>query len=90
MGSFSPIHWLIVALVILLVFGPKALNGIGRTVGRSVRTVQNVKKGVLGDVHSVKQGILTDVSKRPAPAQPPAPPEPAAPPQEKSPPSQPT
>jgi sec-independent protein translocase protein TatA len=84
MGSFSPIHWLIVALVILLVFGPKALNGIGRTVGRSVRTVQNVKKGVLGDVQSVKQGILTDVPKRPAPTPPPEPP------QEKTPPSQPT
>jgi sec-independent protein translocase protein TatA len=84
MGSFSPIHWLIVALVILLVFGPKALNGIGRSVGRSVRTVQNVKKGMLGDVQSVKQGILSDVSKPPTSSPPPAEP------QEKSPPSQPT
>jgi len=84
MGSFSPIHWLLVAIVVLLVFGPKALNGIGRSVGRSVRTVQNVKKGVLGDVQSVKQGILSDVSKRPTASAPPAPP------QEKGPPSQPT
>jgi sec-independent protein translocase protein TatA len=84
MGSFSPIHWLIVAIVILLVFGPKALNGIGRGVGRSVRTVQNVKKGMLGDVQHVKQGILSDVSKRPTPAPPPADP------LEKGPPSQPT
>jgi sec-independent protein translocase protein TatA len=84
MGSFSPIHWLIVALVILLVFGPKALNGIGRSVGRSVRTVQNVKKGMLGDVQSVKQGLLSDVSKPPTPSPP------SAEPQEKGPPSQPT
>lgn len=84
MGSFSPFHWLLVAIVILLLFGPKALNGIGRSVGRSVRTVQNVKKGVLGDVNSVKQGILSDVSKRPTSSPP------ASAPQEKSPPSQPT
>jgi sec-independent protein translocase protein TatA len=83
MGSFSPIHWLLVALVVLLVFGPKALNGIGRTVGRSVRTVHNVKKGVLGDVQSVKRGILSDVPKRPSP------PTASTPPPEKGPPSQP-
>jgi len=84
MGSFSPFHWLLVAVVILLVFGPKSLNGIGRNVGKTLRTVQNAKKGVLGDVQSVKQGIISDVSKRPTPARPPAAP------QEKPPPSQPT
>lgn len=37
MGSFSVWHWLIVALVVLLVFGTKKLRGAGRDLGEAVR-----------------------------------------------------
>ena len=46
MGSFSPIHWVVAAIVILLVFGPKALSKLGRTAGRTVRTATHFKKAL--------------------------------------------
>jgi len=46
MGTFSPVHWIIAAVVILLVFGPKTLARVGRTAGRGVRTFTNVKKSI--------------------------------------------
>lgn len=43
MGSLSPVHWLLVALVVLLLFGPSRLASIGRDVGQGIRSF---KKGV--------------------------------------------
>jgi sec-independent protein translocase protein TatA len=45
MGSLSPIHWLIVIVVILLLFGPSRLAGVGKGLGEGIRSF---KKG-LGD-----------------------------------------
>lgn len=44
MGTLSPIHWIIVAVVILLLFGPSTLSKAGRGLGRTVRSVQGLKK----------------------------------------------
>ncbi len=43
MGSLSISHWLIVALVVLLVFGPKKLSEVGKGLGQGVR---NFKAGL--------------------------------------------
>ncbi len=43
MGSLSPIHWLIVAVVVLLLFGPNRLAGAGKGLGEGIR---NFKKGL--------------------------------------------
>jgi sec-independent protein translocase protein TatA len=43
MGSFSPIHWLIVIVVILLVFGPTRLANVGKGLGEGLR---NFKRGL--------------------------------------------
>jgi sec-independent protein translocase protein TatA len=37
MGAMSLSHWLIVFVVLLLVFGPKKLGGIGRSLGDALR-----------------------------------------------------
>ena len=46
MGTLSPVHWILVILVILLVFGPARLAGVGKGLGEGIR---NFKKGLKGD-----------------------------------------
>lgn len=46
MGSLSPVHWLIVAVVILLLFGPSRLAGVGKGLGEGLRSF---KKGISED-----------------------------------------
>jgi TatA/E family protein of Tat protein translocase len=65
MGSVSPIHWLIVAVVLLMLFGPKTLSKVGRTAGRTVRTAVKVKQ-TLNDVPNQVIGDITrDVTRTP-------------------------
>ena len=65
MGSISPIHWLIVAVVLLMLFGPKTLTKVGRTAGRTVRTAVKVKQ-TLNDVPNKVIGDITrDVTRTP-------------------------
>ena len=65
MGSLSPIHWLIVAVVLLMLFGPKTLTKVGRTAGRTVRTAVKVKQ-TLNDVPNKVIGDITrDVTRTP-------------------------
>jgi sec-independent protein translocase protein TatA len=46
MGSMSLSHWLIVAIVVLLVFGPSRLGQIGSGLGEGIK---NFKKGLNDD-----------------------------------------
>jgi sec-independent protein translocase protein TatA len=46
MGSMSPIHWLIVLLVVLLVFGPKRLASLGKGMGEGIRSF---REGIAGE-----------------------------------------
>ncbi|MFZ6845044.1 Sec-independent protein translocase subunit TatA [Undibacterium sp. RuTC16W] len=46
MGSFSYLHWLIVLVVVVLVFGTKKLGNIGSDLGNAVR---GFKDGMTGD-----------------------------------------
>jgi len=43
MGSLSPVHWLLVAIVVLLLFGPQRLAGVGKGLGEGIRAF---KRGV--------------------------------------------
>ena len=38
MGSLSPIHWLIVIVVVLLLFGPSRLAGVGKGLGEGIKS----------------------------------------------------
>jgi TatA/E family protein of Tat protein translocase len=69
MGTLSPVHWALVALVVLLLFGPKTLAKIGKQVGQGVRSVNKVKQGLTVDPLSV----LTSPAPRPASKRDPAP-----------------
>jgi sec-independent protein translocase protein TatA len=52
MGSISPVHWLIVIVVVLLLFGPSRLAAIGKSVGEGIR---GLKKGLTDDPTDSKQ-----------------------------------
>lgn len=52
MGSFGPIHWLIVLVVVLLVFGTGKLRNIGSDLGAAVK---GFKDGMRDDEKSKDQ-----------------------------------
>ena len=37
MGEFAPMHWLAVLVVALIIFGPRRLPEIGRSLGTAIR-----------------------------------------------------
>jgi sec-independent protein translocase protein TatA len=69
MGEFSPIHWLIVLAVILLLFGGRKIPELAKGLGEGIRSF---KEGMSGASH-------TPPATPPAQNTPPAP----APPEEK-------
>ena len=53
MGSLSPVHWLLVIVVALLLFGPGRLAGVGKGLGEGIR--------------SFKKGLNEEDDEKPAP-----------------------
>ncbi len=51
MGSLSPVHWLLVIVVALLLFGPGRLAGVGKGLGEGIKSF---KKGLNEDDDSDK------------------------------------
>ncbi len=44
-GAFSPMHWLVVLLIALLIFGPRKLPELGKGLGSAIR---NFREGLRG------------------------------------------
>lgn len=40
-GTFSPMHWLVVLVIVLLIFGPGKLPSIGNALGKSIKNFKN-------------------------------------------------
>lgn len=66
MGSLSPWHWAIIAVVLLVLFGAKKLPDFARSVGKSARILKEETKQFRED----SEGGSSSQS---SPAQPPAP-----------------
>ena len=49
MGGLSPEHWLIVAVVVVLLFGSKKLPDLARGLGQSLRILKAESRGVKED-----------------------------------------
>jgi sec-independent protein translocase protein TatA len=60
MGEFSPIHWLIVLAIIVLLFGGKKIPEVMRGIGEGIR--------------NFKEGMHTNTQTQPPPAPPANPP----------------
>ena len=44
MGEFSPWHWLLVAIIALLLFGPKKLPELGKGLAEGIRSFKDGMK----------------------------------------------
>ena len=61
MGTMSPLHWLVVLVVVLLVFGPKRLGDVGKGLGQGLR---GLREGLAGrDPDAPPAPPATDASK---------------------------
>lgn len=49
MGAMSPSHWIIVALVVLILFGSKKLPDTARGLGRALRIFKTEMKEMQGE-----------------------------------------
>jgi len=49
MGEFSPLHWMIVLAVILLLFGGRKIPELAKGLGEGIR---NFKEGMSGASHT--------------------------------------
>jgi sec-independent protein translocase protein TatA len=75
MGEFSPFHWMIVALVILVLFGGRKIPEVMRGLGQGIREFKEGMKG--GDSPTAPPAsTTTTTTTAPPAANPPVNPEP--------------
>lgn len=67
MGEFSPFHWMIVALVILVLFGGRKIPEVMRGLGQGIR---EFKEGMKGDNPTNPPASTTTTTAPPAAAPP--------------------
>ena len=70
MGEFSPIHWLIVLAVILLLFGGRKIPELAKGLGEGIR---NFKEGMSGASHNPPPTVAQPPVAAPPVTQPPSP-----------------
>jgi sec-independent protein translocase protein TatA len=64
MGSLSPVHWAIVIVVVLLLFGSRKLPDMARGLGQSMRILKAETRGMQDDdrAHTSSPGADTGTS----------------------------
>lgn len=80
--GMGPLELMIILGIALLIFGPKNLPKLGKSLGQ---TVKNVREGMEGDDEEPKKMEAAEAVAEPAPAAAPAQPAPAAAPVETAP-----
>ena len=63
MGEFSPIHWMIVLAIILLLFGGRKIPELARGLGEGIR---NFKDGMSGASHTTPPPAQTPPAEKPS------------------------
>ncbi len=66
MGEFSPIHWLIVLVVALLIFGPKRIPEIAKSLGEGIREFKKSMREGLAEPVAAKTETTATPSSTPA------------------------
>lgn len=48
--NISPVEWVVIALILIIVFGRKIVTGFGRAAGQTYKEMKNVKKSITDTV----------------------------------------
>jgi sec-independent protein translocase protein TatA len=65
-GAFSPFHWLVVLLIVLVIFGPKKLPELGKGLGTAIRGFKEGLKGMSEGVQAPDKDSKTEAKASPA------------------------
>jgi len=70
MPNIGPMELIIVLVIVLMIFGPKRLPGLGRQLGSGMREFKDSVTGKSGDDDhpALTEGARADAVARPAPA----------------------
>jgi TatA/E family protein of Tat protein translocase len=52
-GAFSPLHWLIVGVVVLLVLGPDELPKLARRAGHAMTEIRRVRSHLSAELRDI-------------------------------------
>jgi len=63
-GAFSPLHWLIVGVVALLVLGPHQLPDLARRAGQFVRELQQLRQHLSTELRDLVSEFDLDQTQR--------------------------
>ena len=59
MGSLSPLHWLIVLVIVVLIFGTKKLKNVGQDLGSAIKGFKQGMSDGAADPAADKNAELT-------------------------------
>jgi sec-independent protein translocase protein TatA len=62
MGSLSPVHWAIVIVVVLLLFGSRKLPDMARGLGQSMRILKAETRGMQDDDRTSSRSEVTSAN----------------------------
>ena len=55
-GALQPVHWLVVAAIALIFFGPKRLPELGKALGEAIRGFKTSMKEVESGKDNLRNG----------------------------------
>jgi sec-independent protein translocase protein TatA len=67
-GAFSPWHWLMVLLIVLLIFGPRKLPEVGKGLGTAIRGFREGLKGMSEEIQASDKDSKPE--EKPSPSKP--------------------
>ena len=70
MGEFSPMHWLVVLVVALLIFGPKRIPEIAKSLGEGIREFKKSMREGLAEPAVAKAETDDRIESKGAPTKP--------------------
>lgn len=67
--NISGIEWVLIFVAALLLFGPKKLPELGKSIGKGIREFKKATSGILDEEKGEKKPEVSQSSQTPAPVQ---------------------